>query len=293
MSLVTRHARLFILGTLICVSTSACHHMRFPEPITTEAEPSQAAPQEEPTGDWSQLAAQGRSALRARDLAESEKAYRASLAATDKLEPRDVRVATALDNLARLATYYQQIDEPEKAASLVEVLAKNAEEGRKGDFETASVPMLAEAGRLAGEEDYDSAIRLYQLSLTLRGADKRTNRSAQMSARWNLMQTYIESGRIAEAEEQLEAVKREIDARYAADSRQALGLLIPTAQIQVANGDIAGAEENYQKVIDSDLTSPQQKASALELYIEALEGLDRKKEATALKARLKALNENP
>ena len=66
-----------------------------------------------------------------------------------------------------------------------------------------------------------------------------------------------------------------------------------TGQIQIANGDIAAAEESYQKVIDSDMASTQQKTSALELYIEALQGQDRNKEAAKLQAQLKALQQGP
>ena len=293
MSSVTRNARRLILATLICVPLSACQHLRFPEQAPPEANPPEAEREEEPVGDWSKLAAQGRAALRSRDLAESERAYLASLEATAGLDAGDIRVATALDNLARLASYYQRVNKPEEATSLVEVLAKNAEEGRKGDFETESVPMVAEANRLSGEEDYEAAIRLYRLSLTLLGADKRANQSAQLSAQWNLMQTLIESEQITEAEAELQAIREEIEERYEKDSPPTLGLLIPTGQIQIANGEIAAGEESYLKVIDSDMASTQQKTTALELYIEALQGQDRNKEAAKFQAQLKALQQGP
>ncbi|MEE3327831.1 MAG: hypothetical protein VX252_10890, partial [Myxococcota bacterium] len=251
---------------------------------------NQDAPSDEaPADNWSELAAQGRLALRTRDLPESERAYLASLAATANLEASDVRVTTAIDNLARLATYYQQIGEPEKASPLVEILATNTAEGRKGDFETTSVPMMAEADQLSSEDDFEASIRLYQLSLSLLGASKRVNRSARFANRWNLMQACIESGRITEAEEQLQSIEQDIQQRFGPDSVQAVALLVPTAQIQVANGEMAEAEENYKKVIDSDLTTPEQKSTALELYIELLEGLERKEETAQLEAELQAL----
>ncbi len=124
-----------------------CHHLRFQEASTKPPESSQPE-DEKPQAHWSSLAAEGRAAFRARNLDESERAYLASLAATSHLEATDVRVTTALDNVGRLAAYYQKINEPEKATPLVEVLAKNAQEGRKGDFESTSVPMVSEAERL-------------------------------------------------------------------------------------------------------------------------------------------------
>ena len=284
-----RERRLAIhTAVLILFFGSACQHLRFPEEASPKETSAEAqTPEDAPSGSWSELAAQGRAAFRANDLPESEKAYLASLAATSRFEASDIRVSTALDNLARLATYYQKTDQPEKAQALVEVLARNAREGRKGDFETASLPITAEANRLAEEEDFESAIDLYRLSLTLIGAQKRVNRPALLSAQWNLMQIYIDTSQITEAESQLKIIRKEVLERFGPDSGQTVGLLLPEAQIQVANGEVEAAEENYRKVIESEVTSREQKALALKLYTEALEGLDRKPEADQLKAEFK------
>ena len=278
------------IALLVFLLGSACHHMRFPEPTPAKAEDKKETPEETPSDSWSELAAQGRAAFRAHDLAESERAYIASLAATSRLDSSDVRVTTALDNLARLATYYQKNNEPEKARALVEILAKNAREGRKGDFETAGLPMTAEANRLAEEDDFESAIGLYELSLSLIGVQKRINRPALLAAQWNLMQIYIDTSQIAKAETQLTSIQQETLQHFGTDSAQSLGLLIPTAQIQIANGETGAAEENYRKVLESDRTSDEQKALALKLYAEALEGLDRQSDAARLRAEFKAVD---
>ena len=282
--------RAIYIALLILVLGSACRHMRFPEPAAPKEEETQETPEEPPAENWSELAAQGRAAFRANDVAESERAYIASLDATSKLEPSDVRVATAIDNLARLATYYQRTDQPEKAQALVKILAKNAQEGRKGDFETAGLPMTAEAERLADDEDFESAIDLYKLSLSLIGVGKRSNRPARIAAQWTLMQIYIDTSQIAEAKIELSSIQQEILERFGPESTQSVGLLIPTAQIQVANGETGAAEENYRKVLDSDLASAEQKDLAFNLYTEALEGLDRKEDAARLKAEFKTLS---
>ena len=285
--------RAIYIALLILVLGSACRHMRFPEPTAPKEEVKKETPEETPAESWSELAAQGRAAFRANDVAESERAYIASLDATSKFESSDVRVTTAIDNLARLATYYQRTDEPEKAQALVKILSQNAQEGRKGDFETAGLPMTAEANRLAEEDDFESATNLYTLSLSLIGVDKRINRPARIAAQWNLMQIYIDTSQIAEAETELESIEQAILERFGPDSKQSVGLLIPTAQIQVANGESEVAEENYRKVLESDLASPEQQALALELYTEALEGLDRKEDAARLKAEFKTLGQTP
>ena len=272
---------------LTLLSNPGCHHLRFQE---ASPEPPQSLPKEEKQqAHWSSLAAQGRAAFRSRDLAESERAYLASLAATSNLDPTDVRVTTALDNLGRLAAYYQTINEPEKAAPLVEVLAKNAEEGRKGEFESTSVPMIKEAQGLSEEKNFEAAARLYRVSLTLIGVNKRVNRTARLATQWNLMQAYIDMSQIPEAQEQMQSLSEEIKRDFGPDSRQALGLSIFKGQIQVADGKIASAEESYLSVINSDLASSAQKITALEFYIDLLKGLDREQDVKARSAQLDEL----
>ncbi|MCH2185292.1 hypothetical protein MK280_05410 [Myxococcota bacterium] len=271
--------RLWVAIILAFLLNTGCHHLRFEETPPSPSESPKAAPEKGSEASWSSLAAQGRAAFRAQDLAESERAYLASLAATSHFEATDVRVATALDNLGRLAAYYQKIDEPEKAAPLVEVLTQNAEEGRKGDFESSSVPMVFEGDRLAKEKNYEAAARLYKSSLTLIGVDKKVNRNARLAAQWNLMQVYIDSSQISEAQQQMQSLSEQIKSDFGPDSRQAVALLVPMGQIQVANGDIAAAEESYLGVIDSDLSTSSQKIEALDLYIDMLQGLGRDQEA--------------
>ena len=283
--------RAIYIALLILVLGSACRHMRFPEPTAPKEAETKQTPAEAPTESWSELAAQGRAAFRANDLPESERAYIASLDATSKFESSDVRVTTAIDNLARLASYYQGTDEREKAQALVKILAENAQEGRKGDFETAGLPMTAEAERLAEDEDFESAADLYTLSLSLIGVGKRINRPARIAAQWDLMQIYIDTSQIAKAETELNSIQEEILERFGPDSTQSVGLLIPTAQIQIANGQTGVAEETYRKVLESDLASSEQQALALQLYTEALEGLDRKEDAARLQAEFKTLGE--
>ena len=271
--------RLWMAIILVFLFNPGCHHLRFEETPPSPSESPQAAPEKGSEASWSSLAAQGRAAFRAQDLAESERAYLASLAATSHFDATDVRVATALDNLSRLATYYQKMNEPEKAAPLVEVLAKNAEDGRKGDFESSSVPMVAEGERLAEEKNYEAAARLYKSSLTLIGVDNKNNRNAKLAAQWNLMQVYIDSSQISEAQEQVQSLSEQIENDFGPDSKQAVALLVPMGQIQVANGDIPAAEESYLGVIDSSLSPPSQKIEALDLYIDLLKGMGRDQEA--------------
>ena len=105
------------------------------------------------------------------------------------------------------------------------------------------------------------------------------------------MQIYIDTSQITEAESQLKIIRKEVLERFGPDSGQTVGLLLPEAQIQVANGEVEAAEENYRKVIESEVTSREQKALALKLYTEALEGLDRKPEADQLKAEFKEVTQ--
>lgn len=291
-----------ILVLSLSIAASGCQQLRFPQPQEATSAASQDAPPEKPktveaapapealpSEHWTTLAAKGRASFRANNMEESEKAYLASLKATSGFEAYDVRVTTALDNLARIAAYYQKRGEYEKAAPIVDVVARNASEGRKAEFESAGPPLLRQAITLSTDKQYEAAIRLNRLALTLLGVDQTSNQAESLSARWNLADGYIESGQTGKAEEQIKILRERLDRIYGPESPQATSLWVQVGRIQVANGDIASAETSYLKVIDAEQVQKDRKIEALELYIDLLEGSDRSQEAGTRKRELKKL----
>lgn len=282
--------RILLAGSAVILLASAggCHLLRFPEHSAPESAPPEAAPK---PPNWAELARQGRNALRAEDLAASQQAYLAAQAATSHFPNHDVRVTTSLDNLGRLATRLQKREEFDQATPLVAILAENAEVGRLAEFESGAPPMVEQARQLSEEDQFEQAIRLNRLALTLLGVDQFDNRPLRQTAQWNLADAYLENGQISQADEILGALREEFNRVFGEDSPQALGLWVQTGRARVADGDFSGAETAYQMVIDSPLSLKDQKIEALELYAELLRSMDRVAEAEALNAELESLRE--
>lgn len=280
--------RILLAGTALIALASAtgCHQLRFPE----QPAPESALPAEAPAApNWAKLAGQGRSALRAGDLAASQEAYLASLAATSHFGHSDIRVTTSLDNLARLATRFQKRDAFDQASTLVEKLAENAEAGRLAEFESGAPPMIEQARQLSQTDQFEAAIRLNRLALTLLGVDQHDNVSLRLTAQWNLIDAYLGSGQISKADAMIGSLREDLNQRFGQDSPQALGLWIETGRARVANGNFSEAETAYQTVIDSSHSLKEQKIEALELYGELLRSTDRTAEADALAQELESL----